>query len=83
MNNASIARRWTAARTRKGIPLKLAAHDAANRAAAEVILGDVEKYGGPSAGLVLWAQHIVQRLGEESPTQESNDRQPRLFGGQQ
>jgi hypothetical protein len=36
---------------------------AANLAAASIILGDVERYGGESAGLVIWAR-MIRREGE-------------------
>ncbi len=40
-------------------------HDKQNLQAAEIILTNVEKYGGEGAGVVLWARACLRRLREE------------------
>ena len=36
-------------------------HAEANRECAEVILADVERYGGEGGGLVEWARTVLQK----------------------
>jgi len=78
----SIARQRTAARTRKGIPLKLAAHDTANAEAARIIFAEPELYP-PGSGLATWARHALRRLNadhdQSSAPPAPRDPQPRLF----
>lgn len=40
-------------------------YDKQNLQAAEIILTNVEKYGGEGAGVVLWAHSCLRRLREE------------------
>ncbi len=40
-------------------------HTLANREAAELILRDIERYGGPGSGLVLWAKAVLERGEQE------------------
>ena len=82
MNSASIARATCHRRTRKGIPLRLAAHDVTNCAAAEVIVGEPEHFGGQDSGLCRWARRVLARIAEEAAAR-SNDPQHELFRGGQ
>lgn len=43
----------------------LAQYDAQNRESAEIILADVEKYGGETSGAVRWARAFLARLERE------------------
>jgi hypothetical protein len=40
-------------------------YDKQNLQAAEIILTNIEKYGGEGAGLVLWARAFLRRIREE------------------
>lgn len=47
---------------------KAAEFDRRNLESAKLILADVERYGGETAGLVIWARMAVQRIeGERMP----------------
>ncbi len=47
-------------------PLSRAAdYDRRNLESANLILADVERYGGETAGLVIWARMAKQRIEEE------------------
>jgi hypothetical protein len=35
-----------------------------NLVAAKIILGDITRYGGESAGLVIWARMVIRREDE-------------------
>jgi len=39
-------------------------YDAGNLASAQLILGDIQRWGGEQAALVVWARLVVERLGE-------------------
>jgi hypothetical protein len=47
---------------------KRRAHDAANEQAAQIILANVEKYGGAGSAQVQWARLVVERLEKECRT---------------
>jgi hypothetical protein len=48
----------------RAVPLTTV-YDATNREAAEIILGNVAKYGGETAGVVVWARAVLRRLKDE------------------
>jgi hypothetical protein len=40
-------------------------HDDNNLIAAQIIMGDIEKYGGEGSGLVLWADIFLKRMAKQ------------------
>lgn len=52
---------------RSSINLRLA-QETGNLDSARAILADVERYGGESAGLVQWAQLVLDRAAREQPS---------------
>jgi hypothetical protein len=49
--------------SRQTLTLKSDRYDSGNLASAELILADVDRWGGESAALVVWARLVVERLG--------------------
>ena len=58
---------------------KYATYDAQNREAATVILGKIERYGGPESGQVRWAKSVMARMEAELATPEVRKNQSELF----
>ncbi len=40
-------------------------HDANNLMAAQIILGDLDKYGGEGSGLALWCDKFLERYNKQ------------------
>lgn len=54
------------AKERKTVKLYMSGkHDANNLVAAEIILGDIDKYGGEGSGLVLWCDVFLKRYNQQ------------------
>jgi hypothetical protein len=68
--------------TRRPSLSRRASHDASNSEAAEIILADVEKHGGPGGIAVLWARRFVARVGALPEAAEQKAPAPVLRGQQ-
>ena len=50
--------------SRQTLTLKSDKYDSGNLASAQLILADVDRWGGEDAALVMWARAVIERLGE-------------------
>ena len=56
-------------------------HDEANRIAAQLILGDPERFGGKDAGLVRWGRMTMAQVSDEQRVPVPDVREGRTHEG--